>query len=175
MQMYRVVYNYNNAQIPATDHLGYFPVTTANGADSEDAAVQVNSYGPRTASFIGSNTPGSGAAPLATRAGNYLVYFIGKGYVGSPAILAAGGGTFWVQASEDFTPTARGTRIGASTTAKGTTSPVDRWYMDERESEFTVPVNAPGYIVGDVPGITRDVVIGGTTLHFTGGILTAVS
>ena len=91
-----------------------------------------------TSSFTGTNAGGSllvgrkargtSAAPTAAQAGDILVGFLGSGY-GTTAFSGTRGGMF-VQAAENFTDTAQGTRLNFNTTATGTITPSPKMTID---------------------------------------------
>jgi hypothetical protein len=78
--------------------------------------------------FVGKKARGTSAAPTAVQNGDALVALLGQGY-GTTAFSGTRGGMF-VQAAENFTDAAQGTRLAFSTTAIGTNTPAQRMVVD---------------------------------------------
>ncbi len=95
------------------------------------ANVQATSFtgaSPAASLFVGRTARGTSAAPAAAQAGDNLAAFLGRGF-GTTAFSGTRGGMF-VQAAENWTDTAQGTRLNFNTTAIGTTSPGTKMTID---------------------------------------------
>jgi hypothetical protein len=77
---------------------------------------------------VGRKARGTSAAPTAALNGDILVGFLGSGY-GATTFSGTRGGMF-VQAAENWTDTAQGTRLFFNTTAIGTTGPSTKMTID---------------------------------------------
>jgi hypothetical protein len=75
--------------------------------------------------FVGRRARGTMSAPAAVQSGDALVFVGARGYDGT-AFTSASRAFIRMDASENWTPTAQGTRIWFATTANGTTSTAER-------------------------------------------------
>jgi hypothetical protein len=78
--------------------------------------------------FVGRKARGTSAAPTAVQAGDGLAGYLGQGYGGS-AFSGFRGGMF-IQAAENWTNTAQGTRLNFNTTVTGTIATGTRMTID---------------------------------------------
>jgi Chaperone of endosialidase len=78
--------------------------------------------------FIGRHARGTAGAPSAIQNGDNLVGFLSQGY-GATGFSGTRGGMF-VQAAENWTDTAQGTRLNFNTTATGTIAPGTKMVVD---------------------------------------------
>ncbi len=78
--------------------------------------------------IIGRKARGTSAAPTAVQNGDTLVGFLAQGY-GATGFSGTRGGMF-VQAAENFTNTAQGTRLAFNTTVSGTNTPSTKMTID---------------------------------------------
>jgi len=78
--------------------------------------------------FIGRHARGTSGAPSAILNGDNLVGFLSQGYTGSTFSGTRGG--MFVQAAENWTDIAQGTRLNFNTTATGTTGPGPKMTID---------------------------------------------
>jgi hypothetical protein len=100
----------SNALIPTAGAASFF--ATSYGANSLGSAM------------IGRKARGTGAAPLATLAGDLLTFWGGNGY-GTNGFGNGNTGII-IQATENFTDTAQGTQMVFSTTPNGANLPLNR-------------------------------------------------
>jgi hypothetical protein len=102
----------------------------ASGSGSSNIIVGTSFSGPFPAGtlFTGRKARGTVGGPTAVQNGDTLVGFLGSGY-GATAFSGTRGGMF-VQAAENWTDTAQGTRLSFNTTASGTTGPNTKMTVD---------------------------------------------
>jgi hypothetical protein len=126
--------------VDATGFLGIGTTTTpAAGVLEVSNAGNIAPWGSITGSsftgsnpagtvFIGRKARGTSVAPAAVLSGDNLVGYLGEGY-GATAFSGTRGGMF-VQAAENWTDTAQGSRVFFNTTATGTTTPGTKMAID---------------------------------------------
>ncbi|HET9830604.1 MAG TPA: tail fiber domain-containing protein, partial [Vicinamibacterales bacterium] len=78
--------------------------------------------------FIGRHARGTSAAPTAVLGGDILVGYLAQGHTGAGFSGTRGG--MFVQAAENWTPTAQGTNVFFNTTPIGTTAPSTKMMID---------------------------------------------
>jgi hypothetical protein len=81
-----------------------------------------------TSLFVGRRARGTGVAPTSVLSGDNLAGYLAQGY-GTSGFSGTRGGMF-VQAAENFTDAAQGTRLAFNTTATGTNTPGTRMTID---------------------------------------------
>ena len=87
------------------------------------------SYGAINNALIGRQADGTLAAPAATTSGRTLMFFGGRGHTGAGFATVSRVG-IGLEASENWTAMANGTRLTFDTTENGTTSRVERMRID---------------------------------------------
>lgn len=88
------------------------------------------SYGAINNAIIGRQADGTFAAPAATSSGRSLMFLGGRGHTGAGFATVSRVG-IGMEATENWTATANGTRITFDTTANGTTSRLERMRIDQ--------------------------------------------
>lgn len=173
--------------------------------DGEGCNVHLDTFGgvAVTSCIILSAGSGTHDVPGPTLARQYLGYLVGEGWykvvatgevkrsTARTSIALYGGDTEWTDANQPA-------YHSGYCTPPGAIRPVFHWTADDSGNfgvgpKFAPPaeggtgdpverIHSDGNIRADghfdcagAPGITRDVVIGGVTLHFKGGILTQVT
>jgi hypothetical protein len=103
-------------------------VSNSNGASGAGMIFATSFTNAGTTLFVGRRARGTGVAPTAVLNGDNLVGFLAQGY-GATAFSGTRGGMF-VQAAENWTDAAQGTRLAFNTTVTGTTTPSTKMTID---------------------------------------------
>jgi hypothetical protein len=136
----------------------------ANGLGFGNVVASTFSANFNSSLFTGRKARGTAAAPTAVLSGDILVGFEGQGYAAG-AFSGTRGGMF-LQAAENWTSTAQGTRVSFNTTAAGTNTSSTKMTIDP---DGNVGIGTSG------PSVPLEVVRTGTdaaivsTLYANGG------
>ena len=128
-------------------------VSNANGASGAGTIFATTFTNAGTSLFVGRRARGTGIAPTAVLSGDNLVGFLAQGY-GTTGFSGTRGGMF-VQAAENWTDTAQGTRLHFNTTATGTTTPAhedDHRSVRQPRHRHDRAVGSPGSGEGNSAG-----------------------
>ena len=136
----------NTAAVNIIGSTGYFTqVPTSNGYmmqitgnDNSTSRVVNDSAGVGSYSaFIGRHARGTHQNPTAAQANDLLARFSGNGYGATGYGINAGGASMDVYATENYTDTARGSKLVFSTTANGTNVRTVSATIDANSATFT--------------------------------------
>jgi Chaperone of endosialidase len=94
--------------------------------------------------FFGRKARGTTAAPTAVLSGDLLATFGGRGHTGTA--FSGDAGSIRVIATENWTDSARGTRLGFVTTPNGTNTPLVRMFLDPN-GRLGMGTNSPSSVV----------------------------
>jgi hypothetical protein len=103
-------------------------VSNANGASGAGTIFATSFTNAGTALFVGRRARGTGVAPTAVQNGDNLAGYLAQGY-GTSLFSGTRGGMF-VQAAENWSDAAQGTRVFFNTTATGTNTPSTKVTID---------------------------------------------
>jgi Chaperone of endosialidase len=103
-------------------------VSNSNGVAGAGMIFASTFTSAGTSLFVGRRARGTGVAPAAVVTGDNLAGFLAQGHTGSGFSGTRGG--MFVQAAENWTPTAQGTNVFFNTTATGTTTPSTKMVID---------------------------------------------
>jgi hypothetical protein len=119
-----------NIGIGTSGPVGNLEVSNAENAAPVGTifATSFTGTSPAGTLFVGRKARGTSAARTAVQAFDDLVGFQAEGYMGAGFTGTRGGMT--VQAAENWTNTAQGTRVNFQTTATGTTTPSTKMTID---------------------------------------------
>jgi hypothetical protein len=108
------------------------PATNLEVVNNGGSAAHVftTSYGAVNNAIVGRQAGGSLAAPSATASGLSLLFLGGRGHTGAGFATVSRVGVN-MEAAEDWTATANGTRITLDTTQNGSTSRTERMRIDQ--------------------------------------------
>ena len=103
-------------------------VSNANGVSGAGMMYATTFTNAGTSLFVGRRARGTGLAPTAVLSGDNLVGYLAQGY-GTTGFSGTRGGMF-VQAAENCTDAAQGTRLFFNTTVTGTITPSTKMTID---------------------------------------------
>jgi hypothetical protein len=103
-------------------------VSNASNSSTTGNAVATTFSNSGLSLFVGRRARGTAVAPTAVQSGDGLAGYLAQGY-GTSGFSGTRGGMF-IQAAENWTNTAQGTRLNFNTTMTGTTAPGTRMTLD---------------------------------------------
>ena len=112
----------------STPAAGLLEVSNAANSIAPGTIVATTLANAANSVILGSRARGTAGAPAAVQNGDVLVGFLGRGY-GATTFSGTRGGMF-VNASENWTDLAQGTRLNFNTTTNGTIAPATRMTID---------------------------------------------
>jgi len=136
----------NSAAVNIVGSTGYFTqLPTSNGymmqiTGPDNAVTRVVNDSAGVASysaFIGRHSRGTHQNPTAAQANDLLARFSGNGYGATGYGINAGGASMDVYATENYTDTARGSKLIFSTTANGTNARTVSATIDANTATFS--------------------------------------
>jgi hypothetical protein len=104
--------------------------TLISASAAGQARLELNAFGGGTPLFVGKTARGTGAAPAAIVANDYLAAFQGRGW-GATGYSAGGRASINLQATENWTDTAQGAKAAVQVTPNGSTAGFISWTFDQ--------------------------------------------